>query len=674
MKNKALAILIICICLLIAYNFVKKDEVDKIFDAIELRDSEYLNEHATFLSKSLYDKDQRYKRMDKIDASLGIKEVKVSNVRLVQKKKNKRQYSANLNFRTKYGNFSREGNYSFEKDEITKNWFLDWSPEVIIPGLTDRNQISIETLESFRGKILDRNGIDIAKDGIHYEVGIDIKNLNKKNKKNISKLLSISESTLNKKLKQTWVKEGVFVPLKSYIELDDELKLGIQKYHLTVNQTKGRVYPLREATVHLLGYVGEINAEELKNKKFKDYDEHSIVGKSGIELQYDKQLQNKDGYKVVMTSDDALNNDEDVLLEKKPKNGQDIILTIDSKVQRSIYSHLKEDNGSGVAMNPKTGELLALVSYPAYDPYEFMFGISDENYKKIVNDKKEPLLNKFQTTSSPGSTQKLITSIIGLKNGTIDASTNYNIVTKGWQRNASWGGYEVTRFEEVNGDIDLEKAIAHSDNIFFARATLDMGSEKFIKGMKALDIGRNIPSDYYFQKGQIANPESLKNNLKNEILLADSGYGQGEILISPVQILSIYSALINEGKMMKPKLFETTKEDIWKNHIISKDDVDILTRSMRKVVTGTHRLDAERNYAQFAGKTGTAELKTSREEGLGAQIGWFVGYDQNNPNMMLGISVKNVENRGMSSYNARKFAEIMDELYENGNKKYEIDR
>ncbi|WP_414049072.1 PBP2a family beta-lactam-resistant peptidoglycan transpeptidase MecD [Macrococcus animalis] len=676
MKNIKVKILIVCSLCLISfflYNLLKENEIDKIFSSIENRNVDEINENITFLSRNTFSKKQRYDRMNHIDNSLGIKKVNITDIKLLEEIVDTRKYSANMHYDSKFGKFTKKGYFEFEKNGESKRWELNWTPEVIIPGLTATNEVRVEELKSSRGEIVDRNGIPLAIDGEHYQVGIDPKNYNKKDSKQIAKLLNINESTLKNKLKQSWVKDGVFVPIKSYVELSDEIKNKIPEYGLSVNKIKGRTYPLKEASAHLLGYIGEINADELNDPKFKGYDSHSIVGKTGIEYMYDKELQNRDGLIVYITEDDGLTDSKEILVHKKPKNGKKIVLSIDSRVQNSIYNHLKDDNGSGTAMNPKTGELLALVSYPSFNPYDFMFGISNKKYQALLNDKKAPLLNKFQELTSPGSTQKLLTSIIGLNNGVINESKSYEINGKGWRKDGSWGGYKVTRFEVVNGRIDLEKAIAHSDNIFFARTTLEMGGKKFVRGMKDLGVGEETPSDYPVRTGQIANKINLERNLNNDILLADSGYGQGEILVNPIHILSIYSSLVNEGNMMAPKLNMEHKSKVWKKHITSQKNIDILTSSMRKVVTGTHKLDTERNYANFAGKTGTAELKMTQNEGLGTQIGWFVGYDQQNPNMMLAINVKNVEDKGMSSYNAQKFAQVMDDLYEHGARTYEPD-
>ncbi|HDT6179941.1 TPA: hypothetical protein QHC05_002790, partial [Staphylococcus aureus] len=160
---------------------------------------------------------------------------------------------------------------------------------------------------------------------------------------------------------------------------------------------------------------------------------------------------------------------------------------------------------------------------------------------------------------------------------------------------------------------------------------------------------------------------------KNEILLADSGYGQGEILVNPIQILSIYSALENNGNIQNPHVLRKTKSQIWKKDIIPKKDIDILTNGMERVVNKTHRDDIYKNYARIIGKSGTAELKMNQGE-TGRQIGWFVSYNKNNPNMLMAINVKDVQNKGMASYNATISGKVYDDLYDNGKTQFDIDQ
>ncbi|MCE4980832.1 PBP2a family beta-lactam-resistant peptidoglycan transpeptidase MecA1 [Mammaliicoccus sciuri] len=666
MKKLIIAIVIVIIAVGSGVFFYasKDKKINETIDAIEDKNVKQVFKNSTYQSKNDNGEVEMTDRPIKIYDSLGVKDINIKDRDIKKVSKNKKQVTAKYELQTNYGKINHDVKLNFIKED--KDWKLDWNQSVIIPGMKKNQSINIEPLKSERGKILDRNNVELATTGTAHEVGIVPNNVSTSDYKAIAEKLDLSESYIKQQTEQDWVKYDTFVPLKTVQDMNQDLKNFVEKYHLTSQETESREYPFEEATTHLLGYVGPINSEELKQKAFKGYKKDAIVGKKGIEKLYDKELQNKDGYRVTIIDDQ--NKVIDTLIEKKKKDGKDIKLTIDARVQKSIYNNMKDDYGSGTAIHPKTGELLALVSTPSYDVYPFMNGMNDEDYKKLTEDDKEPLLNKFQITTSPGSTQKILTAMIGLNNKTLDGKTSYKINGKGWQKDKSWGDYNVTRYEVVNGDIDLKQAIESSDNIFFARVALELGSKKFEEGMKRLGVGEDIPSDYPFYNAQISN-----KNLDNEILLADSGYGQGEILINPVQILSIYSALENKGNVNAPHVLKDTKNKVWKKNIISQENIKLLTDGMQQVVNKTHREDIYRSYANLVGKSGTAELKMKQGE-TGQQIGWFISYDKNNPNMMMAINVKDVQDKGMASYNAKISGKVYDDLYDNGKKTYRIDK
>ncbi len=666
MKKLIIAIVIVIIAVGSGVFFYasKDKKINETIDAIEDKNVKQVFKNSTYQSKNDNGEVEMTDRPIKIYDSLGVKDINIKDRDIKKVSKNKKQVTAKYELQTNYGKINHDVKLNFIKED--KDWKLDWNQSVIIPGMKKNQSINIEPLKSERGKILDRNNVELATTGTAHEVGIVPNNVSTSDYKAIAEKLDLSESYIKQQTEQDWVKDDTFVPLKTVQDMNQDLKNFVEKYHLTSQETESREYPFEEATTHLLGYVGPINSEELKQKAFKGYKKDAIVGKKGIEKLYDKELQNKDGYRVTIIDDQ--NKVIDTLIEKKKKDGKDIKLTIDARVQKSIYNNMKDDYGSGTAIHPKTGELLALVSTPSYDVYPFMNGMNDEDYKKLTEDDKEPLLNKFQITTSPGSTQKILTAMIALNNKTLDGKTSYKINGKGWQKDKSWGDYNVTRYEVVNGDIDLKQAIESSDNIFFARVALELGSKKFEEGMKRLGVGEDIPSDYPFYNAQISN-----KNLDNEILLADSGYGQGEILINPVQILSIYSALENKGNVNAPHVLKDTKNKVWKKNIISQENIKLLTDGMQQVVNKTHREDIYRSYANLVGKSGTAELKMKQGE-TGQQIGWFISYDKNNPNMMMAINVKDVQDKGMASYNAKISGKVYDDLYDNGKKTYRIDK
>ncbi|UXR45224.1 PBP2a family beta-lactam-resistant peptidoglycan transpeptidase [Staphylococcus simulans] len=657
-------LLLVCIVGLIFFTNRNK-EINSIINDIENRRDKKIYAGISTQSKIIYNRNEIINRTRKIYKDLGLEKIEISDRKIERVSLNEKRAVVRYILYTNYGKIERKQTLKFIKEH--DGWKLKWDPEVIIPGMSENQKINIKILESERGKILDRNGVELANTGNAYEIGLIPQKTPSKMYSQIADGLNISENSIKNKVNQKWVKKDHFVPIKTVKEINKPLSQLISKYKLSFHSIKERNYPFNQSTTHLLGYVGPINPEELNSPQFKGYDNHSIIGKKGIERLYDHQLQNKDGYKIY-ASNDFDDIPIDTLIEKKPSNGKNIKLTIDSRVQNSIYKHMNNDYGSGTAINPHTGEILALVSTPSYDIYPFMHGISFKEYSRLINDEKEPLLNKFQTTSSPGSTQKILTAIIGLNERTLTNNTSYIIKDKGWQKDKSWGDYFVTRFQVVNGSIDLKQAIESSDNIFFAKVALALGSQNFEKGMKRLGVGEKIPSDYPFYEAQISN-----KNLQNEILLADSGYGQGEILINPIQILSIYSALENNGNIPSPHVLKKTKTKIWKENIVSKHDIKILTDGMERVVNKTHREDIYRSYANIIGKSGTAELKMKQGE-KGKQIGWFISYNKENTNMMLAINVKDVQDKGMASYNAKISGKIYDDLYHHGKNMYTIEK
>lgn len=404
MKKLIIAIVIVIIAVGSGVFFYasKDKKINETIDAIEDKNVKQVFKNSTYQSKNDNGEVEMTDRPIKIYDSLGVKDINIKDRDIKKVSKNKKQVTAKYELQTNYGKINRDVKLNFIKED--KDWKLDWNQSVIIPGMKKNQSINIEPLKSERGKILDRNNVELATTGTAHEVGIVPNNVSTNDYKAIAEKLDLSESYIKQQTEQDWVKDDTFVPLKTVQNMNQDTKNFVEKYHLTTQETESRQYPLEEATTHLLGYVGPINSEELKQKTFKGYKKDAIVGKKGIEKLYDKELQNKDGYRVTIIDDN--NKVIDTLIKKKKKDGKDIKLTIDARVQKSIYNNMKDDYGSGTAIHPQTGELLALVSTPSYDVYPFMNGMSNEDYKKLTEDDKEPLLNKFQITTSPGSTQK----------------------------------------------------------------------------------------------------------------------------------------------------------------------------------------------------------------------------------------------------------------------------
>jgi penicillin-binding protein 3 len=252
---------------------------------------------------------------------------------------------------------------------------------------------------------------------------------------------------------------------------------------------------------------------------------------------------------------------------------------------------------------------------------------------------------RFNKAYAPGSVFKPLTASIGLKNNTITPEQTKNIKGLQWQKGASWGGYYVTRVHEAN-PVNLEKAMVFSDNIYFAQTALGIGKDAFSAGLK--EFGFEEDSDYPFPL-----EKSTIGKLDNEISLADSGYGQGQIQMSIVHLLQTYTPFVNGGNMVKPSLILDTEKS--EKQVVSPEIAATVSSQLRKVVgdaEGTAR-SAEMADYPLAGKTGTAEIK--EKQGVkGTENGWFIAYNTNSPALMAAIMIENVQDRGGSQVPVKK--------------------
>lgn len=191
----------------------------------------------------------------------------------------------------------------------------------------------------------------------------------------IASLLNVTSSEINKSLSASWVKDDTFVPIKSVAKDNTELKEKLlQISGIKIKAQEARVYPLGEASSHLTGYIQNITAEELEENADKGYNQNSIIGKTGLEKKYEKKLKGEDGVEIYI--EDENGKKKSTIAKKDVVNGENVKLTIDSCLQTKLYNELKENEGFFVAMNPTTGEILALVSTPSYDANDFVLGIS----------------------------------------------------------------------------------------------------------------------------------------------------------------------------------------------------------------------------------------------------------------------------------------------------------
>ena len=542
------------------------------------------------------------------------------------------------------------GRITYRNKVGVKNEQIQFNKELIMDGYTDGCKIKITTYNpEKRGRILDRNGKVLAEDGKGYSVGLVKGKLNGENDYGqIAQYLETDVETLQKKMSASWINDDSFVPIKTVSEatkndLINKNILGING--VKISTVSIRTYPYDKVASHIVGYVQNVNAEDLKKHKNEGYNSTSVIGRSGIEAAYEEKLRGITSGKI-----DLVDKNDKVIKElchKKVKmSPQDITLTIDIDLQQSLYNEYQNDKSASVALNPKTGEVLALVSTPSYSNNDFVLGLSTDKWNALNNDVNQPLMSRYKQTYTPGSSMKPITAAIGLETKTIDPNKDLGAKDK-WQKDSSWGNYYVTTLHAPSPN-NLKNAITYSDNVYFARSALNIGKDNLFKYYKNLKIGEKIPFELALNKSQYIN----KNQKVSDQLIADSGYGQGQILMNPVQLASIYSAFVNNGSIYQPHIVQGQTKT-WIKNVFSKETTKIIKEDLINAIAdenGTGHAIYHDNVI-LAGKTGTAEIKQSQSDTTGTELGWFtvMTIDEKQPILMTTV-VEDVKNRGGSGY------------------------
>lgn len=677
MKRKKIIGTMAAILILLIVGAVAVVLVRRPFDAG--KPDELLADYFACIEKGAYDKmygmlDEESKaniskkdfvtRNQKIYEGIEAKNVKIS-VKDAKKTDGGEKVSYLASMDSVAGKIEFENQAMCTRDSYFDEFKLSWDDSLIFPDMKDTDKVSVSTSQAVRGQILDRNGNMLAGPGTAPSVGLVPGKMSENKEADIAQLaglLGMTEEEINSQLSAAWVTPDSFVPLKT---LNSQQSQELTEQLLTIagvliNDTEVRTYPLGEKAAHLIGYVQSVTAEDLEEHKGEGYTSSSVIGKSGIEGLYEKELKGENGVKISIMTEDGV--EKNVVASVDKQDGENIRLTINSDLQGLVYDQFREDKSCSVAMNPFTGEVLALVSTPAYDDNEFILGMSGERWDQLNNDENKPLYNRFRQVWCPGSSFKPITAGIGLTTGTINPEEDYGSEGLSWQKDESWGDYHVTTLHEYS-PVNLENALIYSDNIYFAKAALNIGADNLMKSLKLLGFGQELPFEIKMSQSQYANDGGT---IDSEIQLADSGYGQGQILINPLHLATLYTSILNDGNVIRPYLTysETPKSEVWISQAFSSDAASRVKTALEKVVNtpegtgyGAHREDIA-----LAGKTGTAEIKADQNDTTGTELGWFGVFTEDaaaqKPVLLMSM-VEDVKDRGGSGYVVDKSAAIL---------------
>lgn len=666
MKRK---LMILSLLLLMVLSACSKEEVtpeERLSSYIELWDSanftQMFDEYLSVSSIEIFGEEAFIDRTEKL-----YKDLEITNVDITfEKPKEKKHYKMDevvtfpvqIKMETVAGpiEFEKEVPLTYEQGEDEGNWFIEWDPSFTLPDLEQQDKVGITQLKSERGEILDRNGLPLAINGSGVDIGIIPERFNAAaDKEKLAEILNVSPEFITNQLAQSWVQPSYFVPIKRITYTQENNYDAVFDIDGVTNmQVEMREYPYAKALAHLLGYIGPLNAEELADNKDKGYKETDSIGKRGLEQLLEDKLRGEDGIQIYIEKTDQ--NAERITIAEQPAiDGEEITLTIDAVLQREAFEAMDGERGTAAVIDPQTGEVLALASSPAFDPNEFVVGVSTKRYAELTEDPNEPLLNRFAATYAPGSSIKPITAAIGLELGTLTPADEHIINGDKWQKDTSWGDFKVTRVFGAPNPINLQKALIYSDNIYFAKEALEMGRTSFVDGLHDFGFGEEIPFSYPIRSSQVSN----SGQITSEGQLADTSFGQGEMLMNIVHLASSYVPIINDGKMFKPVLFESEPiTDVWKEGILTADHAAILRTDLREVVTGGHTNAANIPSLKISGKTGTAELKSVKGE-KGKENGFFVAYPTDDPTYLIAMMIEGVENQGGSSHVVKKVTKFM---------------
>lgn len=511
---------------------------------------------------------------------------------------------------------------------ILRLGYLQLVKNTLYTTLSQKNSLDLIPIEPTRGLIYDRNGILLAEnipvfslDVVPYKVENIAKVLNE-----VAKIIPLTNTELalfKKQLKQH--RNFDEIPLKVRLTEVDVARFSENAYRFPGFLIKARLirhYPFDASFSHVLGYVGRINADELEDIDTSNYSATNYIGKLGVEKFYEDELHGTVGYEQV--ENDASGEPVRVLSQIKPVPGKNLYLTIDSHLQLAAEKALAGRRGAVVVIQPGTGEVLALVSQPAYDPNVFVAGINNQDFQALQDSSDKPLYNRALRGQYPlASTIKPFLALEGLNSGVVTA--DYSIFDPGWFKLESSAHIFHDWRHHGHGTVNVSRAIIGSCDTYFYSLATKLGIQRIDNILSAFGFGELTGIDLEEELPGIVASPAWKRHVKGipwyEGDTVISGIGQGYMQATPLQLASAVSTIANEGRRYTPYLLLGAQEPGKEYHLtapvelkkvnISEDNWSIVINAMQDVIdspTGTGFSHFGRTLYPVAAKTGTAQV------------------------------------------------------------------
>jgi penicillin-binding protein 2 len=523
--------------------------------------------------------------------------------------------------------------------------------------LSVENRIRVIPVAAPRGHILDRHGEVLVCNRPSYVISIVPFKLGQMEQpiQDLARYLDMAPEEIKERVRGSEYRR--FEPVKIKRDIDFKTLAVIEEHKLDLPGVIYQVEPRREylqgrLAAHLLGAVGEISAQELKTLK-GNYRQGSLVGKWGIEEKYESHLHGDDGVQYVEVS--AVGREIGPFPDRPAKPvtpGSDLVLTLDLALQRVVEEALSDTVvGAVVALDPNSGEVLALASRPVFDPNLFSTVVPESTWRSLNEDPHLPLLNRaVQCTYPPGSVMKVVTAAAGLHFDVITQHSRFAPCTGAFKFGERWFGCWQSW---GHGSLDLMGAMARSCDVYFYQLGLKLGLDRWSKIASQCGLGTALELDLPNEAGGLIPSRSYYDQRYGKRkwtigVLLNLSIGQGEILVTPLQLACFMAAVANGGTVFQPRLVKEIRgSDEQKVEIkspkartqlpVSDGRLGIIKRSLRAVVhhaEGTGRLAAVQGV-EVAGKTGTAQNPHGEDHA------WFVGFAPlNDPQISVAVLIE----------------------------------
>ena len=537
-------------------------------------------------------------------------------------------------------------------------WKLQVQNPDVYSEAAERNRIKSTPILAPRGKILDRDGRVIVDNKASYSLLLDRDQIKWEHLPAIAEAMHLDFDELASKIRRMGSSPQIII--KDQLTRDDIAFVESHRDRNTYSEMDlirswRRQYPQDGFAAHVTGYVGEVSESELNSPTFIDYHQGDIIGKDGLERQYDSKLRGVDGQERVMV--DNMGRERQMEDTKEAVPGKDLHTTLDLDLQAVSELAMEGKRGAVVALNPSNGEVLAMVSRPAYDANKFTGRISRADWNEISGDRYKPLMNRaIQAQLAPGSTFKPIMAIAGLESGVIDDTTEFHCPGGA----SFYGHYFACHLKGGHGTISLHRAIAQSCDVFFYNVGNRLGIDRIAHYADLAGVGRKTGIDLPNETPGTMPSTKWKMRMSRQKWYAGEtisvAIGQGAVTVSPVQRVAALGGLGAGGAWYKPHLIKTDPPVLLRQGNFNPDNLQQVISGMYAVVNegGTGRNAALPNI-KVCGKTGTAQVAAS-ERTKGAKLksdlannAWFVGFAQVEAPE---IAVVALYENGQESYNA----------------------